>query len=75
MSGGVADYNKSAKAMKNLNSVAGENLRKINQRSQSVLKSHTEFNHNFTSNHQSSASMGSSTTQRAHANHANNASV
>ena len=51
MSGGVADYNKSAKAMKNLNSVAGENLRKINQRSQSVLKSHTEFNHNFTSNH------------------------
>ena len=33
LAGGVAEYNKSAKAMKNLNSVASENLRKINQRS------------------------------------------
>ena len=39
---------------------------KVNQRSQSVLKSHTEFNHNFGMNNQNTTgSMGSSSTQRA----------
>ena len=42
--------------------------RKINQRSQSVLKSHTEFNHNFGNQQATSGSIGSSTTQRANIN-------
>ena len=42
-----------------------ENIKKANGRSQSVLKSHTEFNHNFTNNYNTNASVGSSTTQRA----------
>ena len=29
---------------------SNENVKKMNQRSQSVLKSHTEFNHNFLNN-------------------------
>lgn len=35
------------------------------QRSQSVLKSHTEFNHNFVNHQNSTGSMGSNSTQRA----------
>ena len=44
-----------------------ENVKKMNQRSQSVLKSHTEFNHGFVNNQATTASIGSSTTQRANA--------
>lgn len=46
----------------------GGGNRKINQRSQSVLKSHTEFNHNFGNQQATSGSIGSSTTQRANIN-------
>jgi len=45
---------------------SNDNVKKMNQRSQSVLKSHTEFNHNFLNNNQgTTGSIGSSTTQRA----------
>lgn len=44
---------------------SNENIRKINQRSQSVLKSHTEFNHNFNNNQNTTGSLGSNSTQRA----------
>ena len=43
---GTQSVNKSQKGLKQVN----ENVKKMNQRSQSVLKSHTEFNHGFVNN-------------------------